>query len=273
MACADQFESPPPERAAEAEPDRILDELKLIDWAWKLRNHAGCTFDADTGHLLCPQGRSLLLVAIPTINNDSGPGKLRFSRPRRGCEDCPSLCGSPAGGKSGWAKVMTVNVTADVATRLREERKLWSVVRQRRMPQPRINRPLTPPKRRPPAAYIASLSIVPINHSSPPLAILPSLFLPSLARHLARSATSELTTSITLTEPPPTPKPHPLLATSIPHKQHRRKTWQAHTAHFALDHLASVHIVLAGGEALWTLLSSPAKGLETQQQSRLQGQT
>jgi uncharacterized lipoprotein YbaY len=86
--------------------------------------------------------------------------------------------------------------------------------------------------------------------------VLPSLFLRAVARSIMRAAASGLLVAVTVAAPPLRLMPV-LLAESVAHKQHRRKTWKQNFERYALHPDATVSVELAGSEALRRRLSAP----------------
>jgi len=223
--------------------DEILEALRRIDWSEALRNHPGWSFDAATGYLRCKDGRELGLTTVRKGEHAPDRTNIIFCRPVGGCASCQPRSGCMRSAELRSAKHIELSVPTSVAARLRELLRARRRTRQECKPHPPQKRPRT------------SFPLSPLTPALALLTVLPSLFLPAVARSILRTAASALVVSVTVTAAPLRPRPV-LLAESVAHKQHRRKTWKQNLERYALDHDTAVSVELAGSEALRRLLSA-----------------
>jgi hypothetical protein len=241
----------------------IVDVLRLIDWDQALRNRVGWSWDPDTGHLRCPDGRLLALTTVRKREHASGRTGIIFCRPAGGCDPCElrSAC-LRSTGPSRTPKHAEVSVPSPIAARLLD------LLRARRHPKQDVSdhRPddaeavLAPekPAVRRTARSRAPYSFTPLPPALPLFAVLPSLFLPAVARHLLRAAASRLTFTVAVHDPEPAPR-LALIAGSIADKQHRRKTWRQNVERNALDPAARVLVEITGDNTLREMLGVGAE--------------
>ena len=246
---ADRASAPPAPGRAEIAA-AIGEELRRIDWAQILCRHPLWSWDEDTEHLRCPDGRQLVLTTVRKGEHAPERTNLIFCRSRAlGCADCDVRPGCLRSVRPRAAKHIELSVPTPIADRLRE------LLRARRADKtaPSGAPPATTRRRprRPP------FPIVPIPPAPSRFAVLPSLFLPAVARRLLRDAAAGLTVNVTVTGPAAPPPPPILIARSAADHQHRRKTWQQHLDRYALARAAQVNVELAGGHALRHMLAEP----------------
>ena len=224
--------------------------LRSIDWEDALRRNRGWSFDPTDGRLKCRDGRDLVLFAVRRGVEVRGRMRLMFRRPSKGCLACelPARCLDSDNPRR--AKRIEIPVPSGIAIRLRE---LLAGRHNRAAESKAARAAATPP--RPRSAFV----IAPLPPTAVFLAVLPALFLPAVARQLLRSAAAGLSIAVKTLAPPAHPPWPILMAPSIAHKQHRRKTWQQNLERHALDPRTTVSVELAGSELLRHLLSTPAR--------------
>jgi len=237
--------------AAESVEGEIREELRRIDWEGILRRHPGWSWDPDSGRLRCKDGRELVLTTVRDNESCAGRTAIIFCRPVGGCMACAPRPECLRSRTLRRAKHIELSVPTPVAVRLREllvaHRKACAEVAAARPPaagavkRSRISRTFT---------------LSPIMPTLALLAVLPSLFLPAAARQLLRKAAAGLVVAVTVFPPPSRPPRPVLIATSIGHKQHRRKTWQQNFERYALDPDAAVGVEISGSDDLRRLLST-----------------
>jgi hypothetical protein len=223
--------------------DELLGELRRLDWSQMLSKHPGWSFDTATGHLRCKDGRELVLTTVRRGEHATDRTNIIFCRPAWGCVSCDPRSGCMRSADLRTAKHIELSVPTSTAVRLRE------LLRARR--QACNQNTASPPEKRPRTSF----PIAPLTPVLAVLAVLPSLFLPAIARRLLRDAASGLLVAVTVTAPPSRPRPV-LLAESVAHKQHRRKTWKQNLERYALEPDAAVQIEITGSNELRRLLST-----------------
>jgi hypothetical protein len=229
--------------STEAEIQKLL---RSIDWDEALRRNWGWSFDPTTACLKCRDARYLAFISVRKGEHAAGRTRLIFGRPCNGCLACelPARCLDSDVPKR--AKRIEISVPTDTAIRLRE---LLAGQRNTAAESRAVDAAAAPPKPR--GAFV----IAPIPPTPVLLAVLPALFLPAAARQLLRSAAAGLTVAVTILAPPARPPRPILVAPTIAHKQHRRKTWRQNFERYEIDPGTAVSIEFTGGEALRRLLS------------------
>jgi hypothetical protein len=221
-------------------PTTVEETLNALDWPSLLAQRPGWRWQASPAELRCPQDRSLALVTVDLRQNERGRPALIFTRPARGCEECPARASCLPSARRRAVKHIKFSVPLEPALWLRQQ------LRERRAEaeQRPVSKPA--PKRRKRRLF----EVAPVAGECGPYAVRTSLFLPARARQLWREAARELTVRVTLWEPAPR-QPHPLLlALNEADRQHRRKTWRDNVERYALAPEAVVKVVFAGGRAL-----------------------
>jgi hypothetical protein len=238
----------PVEQAREPGGDEVVEELRRIDWTKALSKRAGWSFDGTSGHLLCEDGRELVLTTVRKGENAPGRTSLIFCRPIGGCQGCEPREGCLESLEPRAGKHLELSVSTPVAVRLRE------LLRARRGACREASPPSASPGARPPKQAGRGFRIAPLMVSPALFAVLPSLFLPAAARKLFRTAARGITVTIRVELPTPPPPWPVLVARSVGHKQHRRSTWQQHLDRHALSPEARVEVEIAGGGVLRRML-------------------
>lgn len=232
----------------------IVGELRRIDWSQALRNRRGWSWDAVTGHLRCAEGRDLVLTTVRKSEHSPGCTFVIFCRPTGGCTPCDARAGCLRSERPRSAKHAEIPVPMPIAAGLRLLlRAQRTAARQVAAKVDVPGKPSTRSTKR----VARCFPIAPLSSPPAQLAVLPSLFLPALARRTLREAGTGLTVELRVNLPPPSqPRPR-LVAASVADVQHRRMTWQQHFDRHSLPQDALVHVELAGGDALRRLLAAP----------------
>jgi hypothetical protein len=243
----------PGQQTATASPaaDPLIETLGEIDWKEALKKRLGWTWDSKTGHLRCPAGKDLILTTVRKAEHARGRTGIIFCRPTGGCEPCDLRSGCLRSPRLRAAKHAEVSVPTPIAERLR------AMLQARRAPVPNVEGPsaqVAPAPVRTKRARVPFLIASP-KPAAPRFAVLSSLFLPAVARHLFRSAAARISTSVFVEEPAAKPR-LVLVADSVGDRQHRRKTWQQNFERYAHPADTIVRVEIAGDRRLREMLGA-----------------
>ena len=94
------------------------------------------------------------------------------------------------------------------------------------------------------------------SNESAPWAVADSLFLPAVARRIAKNCFFGATLHIDVKLPPPAPPRPRLVAADIPQRQRRRKTWSDNIERYAIPEGTVVTVRVQGSDSLRRMLDA-----------------
>jgi hypothetical protein len=209
--------------------------LRSLDWGRLLKEWPGWSWEAESGALLCPDGRELVLTTVRSEDRTSG--NLVFCRPARGCEDCEPHEECFRSTRPKAVKHAQFTVPRETAELLRAR---LATIRGK-------------------GEAGARLELVPVEGEAGLREVITPLFLPAAARRRYDEIFAEASVRITLSLPRAAPPRPRLVAADEAERQERREVWFTRNGWNALPEGAKVWLEVTGGADLRSVVGLAAR--------------